>query len=97
LLKRISRYLALHINENDITYKEIYLASGKGDRGKFLDGMKYLLNEGIIKVVKKDKTNVYFYNNLNSPEYRKLNKVLSYEKDMARKEKWEEGDENEKG
>lgn len=95
LLKRISKYLALHIDDMDITYDELHLACGRVDRGKFADGMKYLLNEGTIKVVKKDGTNYYFYNNLTSPEYRKLNKVLSNEKEMARKEKWKEGDTNE--
>jgi hypothetical protein len=80
LLKRITKYLGLRTEENDITYNEIREAVSIGcERVAFADGMKFLLNLGVIKVVRRNNQNYYFYNNLVSPEYRKFKKIKDNE------------------
>ena len=88
-LKRITKYLILNGNENDIDWNELKKSIGKSNPEQFADAMRYLLMTGQVKVaLNKTHKKHYFYNNYNSQEYKKLYKVMSNEKDMVRQEIW---------
>jgi hypothetical protein len=51
-LNRILSFLAENRNDNDITYDEIYEVCALPRKDTFNDGMKFLIQWGIIKQVK---------------------------------------------
>lgn len=90
-LKRITRYLILHQDENDIDWNELSKSILNKKPEQFADAMKYLLETGQIKcAMNKSHKKHYFYNNFNSLEYKKIYKVISNEKNAVKENIWKE-------
>ncbi len=81
ILRRITKYLIIHQDENDIEWEELKKSAINVSSGVFADAMKYLLETGQVKcVMSKSNKKYYFYNNYLSKEYIRVNKALVNER-----------------